>query len=325
VAVETGWGRRFAFVQLSQREIEHLIRPFAPGARVLEATPLDGGRRNTNYRLRLATYADPTLLRLYSSRDELAAGACDREAALLNLVAPRVPAPRVLHSAADGDPPWSLLTWVDGVRFDLYLTSATPSEAEAASRSAGRVLAAIHAHEFARPGWFGSDLSLGPPPWPDISWSEMLTGWVADGKAGERLGPGLKTRLLELIRDQAPRVKPLLGTNRLVHADFKPWNMLVRGGEVSGVVDWEGAYSGNPLVDLGIYLRYSDRLPPGYRDGFARGYAEAGGQLPDDWFSLARLTDLINLAFFLEFGGRDAAIVRDVVPLIETTLADFAP
>jgi aminoglycoside phosphotransferase (APT) family kinase protein len=326
VAVETGWGRRFSFLQLSPSQIGRHIKSFAPDARVLEATPQEGGRRNSNYRLRLASSREPVLLRLYSSRDELASGACAREAALLQLIDSRVLVPRVLHSEPAADPPWNLMTWIDGTRFDLFLKhNASPSDVEATSRSAGRALAAIHAYEFERPGWFGPDLSLGPPPWPDISWSEMLTGWVADGNCGARLGADLQRRVLTLIRDQASHVQPLLGARRLVHSDFKPWNLLARDGTIAGVIDWEGAYSGNPLVDLGIYLRYSDSMPPEYREGFARGYVEAGGHLPDDWFHLIRLIDLINLAYFLEFTGTDPQIVRDVLPLIETTLADFAP
>ena len=80
----------------------------------------------------------------------------------------------------------------------------------------------------------------------------------------------------------------------------------------------------DPLVDFGIYLRYSHMHASSYRDGFAAGYVDAGGELPEDWFRLARVHDLVNLAYFLEFRGRDPAIPRDIVPLIEMTLADFA-
>src|SRR5262249_28848149 len=159
---------------------------------------------------------------------------------------------------------------------------------------------------------------------PDISWADMLGGWLTDGSFGKSLTPQRRSGLLEIVRGNASSMASLMSGARLVHADYKPWNLLVRDGAISGVLDWEGAYSGNSLVDLGIYLRYSDRLPPEYRDAFAAGYVEAGGQLPDNWFRLVRLTDLTNLGYFLEFRGGDEAILRDVLPLIDRTLEDFA-
>jgi aminoglycoside phosphotransferase (APT) family kinase protein len=324
LAVETGWLRRFPQHPLSTRQIEQLLRPFASGARVEEATLLAGGLRNTNYRLRLSSQAEPVVLRVFSATDELG-GAAGREAAIIRLIEARIPVPRVLHSAPDADPQWNLMSFVEGERFDLFLEHASVDRIAAASHDAGRVLAAIHSFAFRGPGWFGHDLSLGPTPWPNISWSQMLSGWLTDGATGSHLQPRLRDRLLAFIAHHADRVEPLNGSSRLVHADFKPWNLLVADHRVVAVLDWEMAYSGNPMTDLGIYLRYSDRLPPAYREGFAAGYRDAGGELPADWFGLARLTDLTNLLYFLEFRGSDPAVLRDVIPLIETTLTDFAP
>lgn len=37
----------------------------------------------------------------------------------------------------------------------------------------------------------------------------------------------------------------------LVHADFKPGNILLEGQEVTALLDWELAHLGDPLEDLG--------------------------------------------------------------------------
>lgn len=39
----------------------------------------------------------------------------------------------------------------------------------------------------------------------------------------------------------------------LVHGDYRPANMLVRGGRIEVVLDWELAHTGDPLDDLGWY------------------------------------------------------------------------
>src|SRR5262249_33243062 len=155
-------------------------------------------------------------------------------------------------------------------RLDRYLERAPDPAVEAASRAAGRALAAIHAVTFPSSGWFGPDLSIGTPPWPTITWSEMLCGWVDGGSAGERLQATVRHRLLGLIADHADEVESLDAHSRLVHADFTPWNLLTRDGDFAGILDWEGAYAGNPMVDIGIYLRFSDRHP-GLKEGFAAG------------------------------------------------------
>jgi len=40
----------------------------------------------------------------------------------------------------------------------------------------------------------------------------------------------------------------------LVHGDFRPANMLVADGRITALLDWELAYVGDPLADLGWYL-----------------------------------------------------------------------
>src|SRR5579859_497024 len=321
MAVEQRWQRGFAFLQLSLAEIEELIRPYAAGVRVFEATPLSGGLRNTNYRLRLSSQSAPVVLRLYSADPS----ACPREVALTRLVEPSVPVPRVLHAQPAGSPPWAVMTWVDGVRFDEFMLTATEPEVEAAADSAGRVLAAIHTFQFPRSGFFGADLSVSAPFGPDDSWSSLLEGWLTRGRAGARLGADLTPRLLHFIAGNAWRMEALSGQTSLLHADYKPWNLMLQDTAIAGVLDWEFAFCGSPLNDIGIFLRYSARQPPVYRTGFVNGYRAAGGDLPSEWPRLARMIDLISLCYFLERPNDDPALVNDVRSLIETTLDDFAP
>ncbi len=42
-----------------------------------------------------------------------------------------------------------------------------------------------------------------------------------------------------------------------VHFDFQPYNILVQGAEVSGVVDWEGCRAGDRVFDLATLLFYA--------------------------------------------------------------------
>ena len=64
------------------------------------------------------------------------------------------------------------------------------------------------------------------------------------------------------------------------------------------MLDWEFAWSGPPLLDVGQLLRWDP--PPEFTRAFARSYRQHGGQLPDGWERWAALFDLFNLVGSVE-------------------------
>ena len=87
--------------------------------------------------------------------------------------------------------------------------------------------------------------------------------------------------------------------SRLVHSDFNPKNLVVAqdgaGWRVSAVLDWEFAFAGPPLTDVGNMLRFGDDLPDGFEDAFIESFAAGGGELPPDWRRIAEALDLVAL------------------------------
>jgi aminoglycoside phosphotransferase (APT) family kinase protein len=65
-------------------------------------------------------------------------------------------------------------------------------------------------------------------------------------------------RCQDAVRRFGDRV-PELGA--IVHWDFTPDNVLVRDGRVTGVIDWEGARSGDPRFDLVTLAYYAPGTP----------------------------------------------------------------
>lgn len=64
----------------------------------------------------------------------------------------------------------------------------------------------------------------------------------------------LLTYLQELVANR-PEVQ--YRTSDIVHFDYQPANILVHEGRISGVVDWEGAWTGDATFDLATLLYYS--------------------------------------------------------------------
>ena len=302
MTVEEGWQRRVAVVPLDPDAAAQLI-----GQPVTDVQLLAGGLRNSNYRVRLGS--GDAVLRIYAAE----AAACARESRLFALLRDSVPVPRLLAACCDADPPFALLELVAGARFDHL----PPAELAAASFDAGRVLARIHAFPLEQ----ASGVDVNRYSGPAYDFVEFVESTLHSGVLTRRLGPERTLLFRRVIREHSPRLA--VQDTTLQHSDYKPWNLLVRYGKLAAVLDWEFAFAGPRLNDLANFLRYSERQPPTYRTEFERGYLAGGGTLPDDWFRLARLTDLMSLCEFLSRSDADPAIARDVVPLIERTIDLF--
>lgn len=140
----------------------------------------------------------------------------------------------------------------------------------------GRALAEIHAIKFDRAGFLGPDLRVADP-FPDLL--TALRNYVSF----ELRASPLHTRVLAALDELRA------GPPTLLHADWKASNLHATDRGLL-VLDWEFAYSGCALSDIGQLLRWP---PP---ESFVEAFAAAYGPLPDDWRRQAELFDLVNLA-----------------------------
>jgi len=90
---------------------------------------------------------------------------------------------------------------------------------------------------------------------------------------------------LRWLRENRPASRP----NALVHGDFRLGNVLVDGGGIRGVLDWELAHLGDPIEDLGWLCvrawRFGAELPVagiGTREQLLDGYERAAGIRPSE-------------------------------------------
>jgi aminoglycoside phosphotransferase (APT) family kinase protein len=117
------------------------------------------------------------------------------------------------------------------------------------------------------------------------------------------LSPAEQDGLRELAALAGPLAARAAPGTRLVHADYNPKNLVAVGQDgrwsVTAVLDWEFAFSGSPLTDIGNMLRPRPGIPPGYAAGFMAGYRESGGELPAGWREISEALDLYALADFL--------------------------
>ncbi|MGW1101858.1 phosphotransferase family protein [Streptomyces sp. NPDC002540] len=284
-----------------------LMERALPGLDLSAVTPLPGGFTN-DMRLVTTRQGERYVLRRYrSSGTRMRRNTCAVETAVLERAAPTVPVVDVVASDPHGDAtgrPTLVYRFVHGVPLGQVL-AGNPAAAEAAGLgvAVGAVLAGIAAVRLPRPGPF-HDVSLVPAEGDGEA--ADLPGFVerclATGN-GDALTPDETDALRGLAARTGHRVADVSGHSRLVHCDFNPKNLLVsrQGGrwDVAAVLDWEQAFSGSPLYDVGNMLRFAHLYPPSFVDGFVSGYRDAGGPLPRDWRELSRTLDLFTLADIL--------------------------
>lgn len=312
------------------------------GQRIVAVQQLAGGYRNDNVLL-VTDAAEKYVLRRYRGGDVEATGrTCGVEAALAARLRGIVPVPEVIAADPAGSAaaePLLLSRYAAGSMVSEVL--ARPDGAAAGSagqapgdagqaadlgRAAGAVLAAIGSVRFGGPGFFtGPDLIPSAEGMP-ASLPDFVEDCLRAARAsGEHTVGGLSPAEQDGLRALAVRAGPAAarvnGSRQLVHSDYNPKNLLAvhRGGQwsITAVLDWEFAYSGSPLADLGNMLRPRPGVPADFAAGFSTGYRQAGGELPDGWREISEALDLYALADFLtrppehRYFRRAVALIRE--------------
>jgi aminoglycoside phosphotransferase (APT) family kinase protein len=84
-------------------------------------------------------------------------------------------------------------------------------------------------------------------------------------RANRRGLDGLASGLEWLARRRPPRPEP----RAVCHGDFHPYNILMAGGRVTGVLDWPNALVADPAFDVASTLVILKLVPDGARGALA--------------------------------------------------------
>jgi fructosamine-3-kinase len=276
---ERSWAPPVA-TRIERSEVERRIGAFEGDVEVL-----GGGLANTNVRV------GGRVLRIYR-RDR---HALPKEAALLERGWHSFRVPRVLGRGED----FLLLEELVLVPLD--------DTAEDGAR-AGHALAEIHSVKPGRSGFLDAELSV-REPFDDVF--SVLRDHALGCLERRR---DLREEVRRFVERHEAGLREAMRDPVLLHADFKASNIF-RCGESLVVLDWEFAWSGPALMDVGQLFRW------GTSEEFASAFAQAYGRLAPAWRRCAEDLDLFNLAGLLERVERGSRRERDVVGRIRRTLA----
>lgn len=319
-----GWERDSAEIALDRAAVAKLLAPVFPRAAIAGFERASGGLVNTNMKVMLRDRSAPVLLRIYQRDAEQGL----KEAALIRKLA-GVPVPELLY-AADNNPvtghAYAILSWVEGRRLDALALAG--EDLHSAGEALGAALANIHAVKFDRFGFLGRDLNIVHPI--DLDRPGLLAYLehsFAAGPGPARLGPELLSALQNFIEREGERISAWPGAPCLVHGDCNGSNLLFAqrphgGWKLAAVLDWEFAFSGTPGFDFAHLLRPPLAPEITFSEAVAASYGDAGGALPPDWRTVARITDLFAWIEILSRPDPSPTVIADAQQCIRTTIAD---
>jgi aminoglycoside phosphotransferase (APT) family kinase protein len=317
----TKFDRREPTSVLTLGEIRELVSSRLNAPEIESISFLPGGFMNSNYRLRLRNNTS-LVLRISASRADL-----KKELSVLKRVQGRVPVPAVIADGFSGTHPFALIEFMEGTLLSDGLHSLPAEELIKLAAEAGTALQAIHSFDLGKGGFFDENFAF-DPVFENFGGSlyEYICANLVAGRVRERLGAVLAERALTAVRAKRQVYWSTQNSTRLIHCDYNLKNILIgKVGsvwKVVGILDWEFAIAGSPLVDVGNFLRFEDELPPGFGESFIRGYVSNSTDLPNNWREVARLLDLAAMVNFLDREGETPKSFRTAMSVIAKTVAE---
>jgi aminoglycoside phosphotransferase (APT) family kinase protein len=289
--------------------VERMVAAAFPERRVVGHEILTGGLINTNLKVHLDGGFDPVVLRVYRDGPEV----CRKELALHDLVKGEVPVAEIIYASTESSPAFAVLEYCEGLTFQQLKRTGDLEAIHQAAADVGKTLAAIGRFSF------GDKVIEGPD-----QVRRILDRFLASPILQQRVSVALIDRLHNLIWSHAAELRVVDEDRSLVHNDFGNRNILVhqRHGSwrVAAILDWELAFRGSPLLDVGHFLRYESPAQPLREPHFSRAFIEHGGKLPDNWQRIVKLIDLTGLVECLTHEQLPHDVEAELLALIEATL-----
>jgi thiamine kinase-like enzyme len=159
------------------------------------------------------------------------------------------------------------------------------------------VLAKITTYQFLKSGFFDKDLNITDELADNFSLT-LAKKYLQNQQVISMLGTEIILKIMNCL-DKYGDLFLHKDEKHLVHGDFDPANILVEQTngvwKVSGILDWEFAFSGSTLCDVASMLRYAHKMPPEFKNAFLSGLTSGGIILPENWRISIHLLNLLSL------------------------------
>jgi GrpB-like predicted nucleotidyltransferase (UPF0157 family)/aminoglycoside phosphotransferase (APT) family kinase protein/GNAT superfamily N-acetyltransferase len=296
---KTNWEKTSNEHSLSEDMVEKMVQLAYPDKMLMSHEFLAGGCANLNIKIQFESAPHLLILRVYF-RDKDAAYREQKLGALLKATAP---VPLTYYVGEIDGYHFAITEFMTGTTLRDLLLGDLPHDLGAMMHEAGDVLSRITAHEFLSAGFFDKNLNVTPH-----STADDIQTFAKACLQKQSVISNLTTETISKINGYLDKYALLLTENcnekHLVHADFDPANILVNEVDgiwkISGILDWEFAFSGSVLWDVANMLRYAHKMPPEFQTAFLKGLTSNGVSLPENWQITVHMLNLLSLLDLLK-------------------------
>ncbi len=287
------WEKNSVTQALPQNIVEKMIDLAYPEKKLISCELISGGCANLNYTTLIEGEKNPLILRVYL-RDKDAAY---REKNLSTLLKKTVPVPQTYYIGKMNDYQFAITEFMPGISVRELLLSDLPHDISTIMFEVGTVLSNITKHEFVKSGFFEKNLTI----INELTDNFALT-YAKECLQNPNVISTLDSDTISKITEYFEKYNHLFPNSHekhLVHADFDPANILVDKingvWKVTGILDWEFAFSNSVLHDMANMLRYAHKMPSEFQNAFLNGLTSSGIVLPKNWQVTVHLLNLLSL------------------------------
>jgi len=321
--MKENWERTKPLYKLHKREIEEMLQFFMPKEGLESAQLLGGGFSNLNYKLQVESFKKPFVLRISNEKN------CKLENSLHGKLYKQMPVPEIHYSKYQGDQSFSIMEWKEGIQLKELMYGNDVRAIRQSAFSVGCWLSEMRKIKFKESGFFNEDVEVSDPLkiTPD-TYLSLMKEFLIDGHVSRWLGKETTNELWDLTRRNNYFLKDIDEVPALVHSDYNGLNILVseykRNSKVTGIIDWEFAFSGPVYFDIGNMLRY-ENIPyfSEFENAFIEGLKSGGIILHHDWKKISKLVDLIALGSLLNHSYVGENRVKDIKQLVTQTIKNW--
>ncbi|MCL2512352.1 MAG: aminoglycoside phosphotransferase family protein [Oscillospiraceae bacterium] len=302
--LDLNWERYIPIIDIKPGELKSIFAEFDNTLAVTDFNAIRLGCQNSNFAVN--TNKGKFLLRFVKT------GGLNNEKIAFELVHDKINVPSLLFHTTKEYAEIFIYEYIDGVSLQKLIIENGQCEYPLLGQVA-KAAAAIHnipKEETA--GLAAFDV----PPYE--LWYDCF---LDDGTARALIGEKMRERLRRLVSDKQKFISEINSYKSFIHCDFRPANMLADEHSQVFFVDWESAWRGHTLADIGQFFRYRRFFSDAHIELFEQVYnTYANRKLPGNWFELSLFRDLINPLQLLSSNQKAPLRNADLINIIEGAL-----